>query len=76
MSAGTLHGLMRIKGFTQDDAHIFTTEEGLSDEISNLLTFVMSVLTAFGFNDFSLIFQLVIPRNLTLMRFGITPLRH
>ena len=51
--AGTLHGLMRIRGFTQDDAHIFTTEEGLSDEISNLLTFVMSVLKAFGFNDFS-----------------------
>ena len=43
--AGTLHGLMRIRGFTQDDAHIFTTEEGLSDEISNLLTFVMSVLS-------------------------------
>ena len=51
--AGTLHGLMRIRGFTQDDAHIFTTEEGLSNEISNLLTFVMSVLTAFGFNEFS-----------------------
>jgi threonyl-tRNA synthetase len=51
--AGTLHGLMRIRGFTQDDAHIFTTEEGLSSEISNLLAFVMSVLTAFGFNDFS-----------------------
>ena len=51
--AGTLHGLMRIRGFTQDDAHIFTTEEGLAEEIGNLLEFVMSVLQAFGFEDFT-----------------------
>lgn len=51
--AGTLHGLMRIRGFTQDDAHIFTTEEGLADEIAGLLEFVISVLEAFGFNEFS-----------------------
>ncbi len=51
--AGTLHGLMRIRGFTQDDAHIFTTEEGLGQEIENLLEFVMSVLRAFGFEEFT-----------------------
>ena len=51
--AGTLHGLMRIRGFTQDDAHIFTTEEGLADEIASLLEFVVSVLQAFGFTEFS-----------------------
>ncbi len=51
--AGTLHGLMRIRGFTQDDAHIFTTEEGLAEEIGNLLEFVMSVLQSFGFKDFT-----------------------
>ncbi|HAY51325.1 MAG: threonine--tRNA ligase [Acidimicrobiaceae bacterium] len=51
--AGTLHGLMRIRGFTQDDAHIFTTEEGLAEEIAQLLEFVISVLEAFGFEDFS-----------------------
>jgi len=51
--AGTLHGLMRIRGFTQDDAHIFTTEEGLAEEIGNLLEFVMSVLQAFGFEEFT-----------------------
>jgi threonyl-tRNA synthetase len=44
---------MRIRGFTQDDAHIFTTEEGLAEEIGNLLEFVMSVLQAFGFKDFT-----------------------
>src|SRR4051794_34833454 len=50
--AGTLHGLMRIRGFTQDDSHIFCTEEQLADEIGSLLDFVISVLRAFGFEDF------------------------
>jgi threonyl-tRNA synthetase len=51
--AGTLHGLMRIRGFTQDDSHIYCTEEQLQDEIASLLDFVMSVLRAFGFTDFT-----------------------
>ncbi len=50
--AGTLHGLMRIRGFTQDDAHVFVTEEGLTDELCKLLDFVLDVLRAFGFTDF------------------------
>ena len=51
--AGTLHGLMRIRGFTQDDSHIFCTREQLQDEIASLLDFVLSVLRAFGFDDFT-----------------------
>ena len=51
--AGTLHGLMRIRGFTQDDSHIFCTEEQLADEIASLLDFVMSVLRRFGFTEFT-----------------------
>ena len=51
--AGTLHGLMRIRGFTQDDSHIYCTEDQLQDEIASLLDFVMSVLRAFGFHDFT-----------------------
>lgn len=51
--AGTLHGLMRIRGFTQDDSHIFVTREQLADEITGLLDFVLSVLRAFGFEDFT-----------------------
>ena len=51
--AGTLHGLMRIRGFTQDDSHIYCTEEQLQDEIASLLDFVMSVLRRFGFKDFT-----------------------
>ncbi len=50
--AGTLHGLMRIRGFTQDDSHIYCTEDQLQDEIASLLEFVISVLRAFGFEDF------------------------
>jgi len=51
--AGTLHGLMRIRGFTQDDSHIFCTHNQLQSEIISLLDFVMSVLKTFGFEDFS-----------------------
>ena len=50
--AGTLHGLMRIRGFTQDDAHIFCTPEQAPGEIKSLLAFVISVLRAFGFDEF------------------------
>jgi threonyl-tRNA synthetase len=50
--AGVLHGLLRIRGFTQDDSHIFCTPEQAHDEIRNLLGFVLSVLRAFGFEDF------------------------
>ncbi len=51
--AGTLHGLLRIRGFTQDDSHIYCTKEQLADEIASLLDFVLSVLRAFGFEDFT-----------------------
>jgi threonyl-tRNA synthetase len=51
--AGVLHGLMRIRGFTQDDSHIFCTAEQAPDEIASLLDFVLSVLRAFGFDDFT-----------------------
>jgi threonyl-tRNA synthetase len=50
--AGVLHGLLRVRGFTQDDAHIFCTPEQLADELSRALDFVLSVLRAFGFNEF------------------------
>ncbi|MGI8757248.1 MAG: threonine--tRNA ligase, partial [Acidimicrobiales bacterium] len=50
--SGTLHGLMRMRGFTQDDSHIYCTPEQAHDEIRSLLGFVLSVLRAFGFDDF------------------------
>ena len=50
--SGAVHGLMRSRGFTQDDSHIFTTQEDIQSELASLLDFVLSVLRAFGFDDF------------------------
>jgi threonyl-tRNA synthetase len=50
--SGAIHGLMRSRGFTQDDSHIFCTLEMVDDELASLLDFVLSVLRAFGFNEF------------------------
>jgi len=47
-----LHGLLRIRGFTQDDSHIFCTEEQLADELQGLLDFTLMVLRDFGFTEF------------------------
>jgi threonyl-tRNA synthetase len=49
--SGVLHGLLRIRGFTQDDAHIFCTREQVVPEVIRALDFVLSVLAAFGFDD-------------------------
>jgi threonyl-tRNA synthetase len=50
--SGVLHGLTRVRGFTQDDSHIFCTPDQLSAELSSLLAFVMKVLRAFGLTEF------------------------
>ena len=50
--AGALHGLMRVRGFTQDDAHLFCTPEQMDDEIEEVLRFSIHMLKAFGFEDF------------------------
>ena len=50
--SGTVHGLMRIRGFTMDDSHIFLMEGQVVEEICSLIEFVLSVLAAFGFDDF------------------------
>jgi threonyl-tRNA synthetase len=51
---GTLHGLMRVRGFTQDDAHIFCTEEQIDTEINDVLTLTFDMLKSFGFEKFTL----------------------
>ncbi len=50
--SGAVHGLLRARGFTQDDSHIFCTREQIADELASLLEFVLSVLRAFGFDEF------------------------
>jgi len=49
--SGTLHGLLRVRGFTQDDAHIFCTPDQIEDEILRVLDFSLSILADFGFVD-------------------------
>ena len=52
--SGVLHGLLRVRNFTQDDAHIFCTPEQLESEIINVINFVFDVLGAFGFKEFEI----------------------
>jgi threonyl-tRNA synthetase len=49
--SGTLHGLMRLRTFTQDDAHIFCTEDQIQDEVSTFIDLLQNVYADFGFND-------------------------
>src|SRR3974390_2068646 len=49
--AGALHGLMRVRAFTQDDAHIFITEEQIADEVLKVNDLILSIYQDFGFDD-------------------------
>ena len=50
--SGTMHGLLRVRGFTQDDAHIFCMPEQIVDEVVACIEFAKTVLTTFGFKEF------------------------
>ncbi len=50
--SGVIHGLLRARGFTQDDSHIFITEDQIAAELQNLLDFTLMVLRDFGFEEF------------------------
>jgi threonyl-tRNA synthetase len=50
--SGVLHGLMRVRGFTQDDAHLFCRPDQMPEEIDRVLEFSLNILRAFGFHDF------------------------
>jgi threonyl-tRNA synthetase len=52
--SGAVHGLTRVRGMTQDDAHIFCTREQMGEELKSLLNFVLELLRDFGLNDFYL----------------------
>jgi len=52
--SGVVHGLTRVRGMTQDDAHIFCTKEQMGDELRSLLVFVLEVLRDYGLDDFYL----------------------
>jgi threonyl-tRNA synthetase len=52
--SGTLHGLMRVRGFTQDDAHIFCTPETVRQEVIDCIQFAFDLLRTFGFENFKI----------------------
>lgn len=52
--SGALHGLTRVRGFTQDDSHLFVTPEQLEEEATKVIDFVISMLRDFGLDDFEL----------------------
>ncbi len=52
--SGTMHGLMRVRGFTQDDAHIFCTEEQIEQEIIGVLNLAELILSTFGFENYEI----------------------
>jgi threonyl-tRNA synthetase len=61
--SGALHGLLRVRGFTQDDAHIFCTPEQLPDEVDHTLDFALSLLQRFGFDQFNVELSVRDPAN-------------
>lgn len=52
--SGVLHGLLRVRGFTQDDAHIFCTEDQIDDEVQRVLDFTIFILKTFGFDNYDI----------------------
>ena len=50
--SGTMHGLLRVRGFCQDDAHIFCTPEQIEDEVVNCLQFAIDTLSTYGFTQY------------------------
>ena len=61
--SGELHGLTRVRGFTQDDAHIFCTDDQVKDEFAKVIDLVLYVFTSLGFNDFTAQVSLRDPEN-------------
>ncbi len=63
--SGVLHGLLRVRGFTQDDAHIICTPGQIEDEILRVLDFSVSILADFGFTDYKIDLSVRDPKDLS-----------
>src|SRR5437588_5542749 len=61
--AGVMHGLMRVRGFTQDDAHIFCTPQQIEDEIVGCMDFALAVLTTYGFKQYQVELSIWDPKD-------------
>ena len=61
--SGVMHGLLRVRGFTQDDAHIFCTPESIEDEVGKCVDFALLVLKTFGFDQYEVELSVWDPEN-------------
>ncbi|MEO0137523.1 MAG: threonine--tRNA ligase [candidate division WOR-3 bacterium] len=61
--SGTLHGLLRVRGFTQDDAHIFCRPDQIEDEVVKILKLTLKIFKKFGFEDFVVNLSVRDPKN-------------
>ncbi|HEX7319396.1 MAG TPA: threonine--tRNA ligase [bacterium] len=61
--SGTLHGLLRVRGFTQDDAHVFCTPDQIGDEIVKILQLTIMIFKKFGFNDYKVYLSVRDPKQ-------------
>src|SRR3954465_1979515 len=61
--SGVMHGLLRVRGFTQDDAHIFCTPEQIEDEVVGCIDFAISVLKTYGFKDYQVELSIWDPKD-------------
>ena len=62
--SGVLHGLLRVRGFTQDDAHIFCRPEQLEGEVADVLALALGMLGAFGFSEYHLVLSVSDPKHM------------
>lgn len=63
--SGVLHGLLRVRGFTQDDAHLFCRPEQLESEVADVLEFALAMLRAFGFREHHLVLSVSDPDQMS-----------
>jgi len=61
--SGVLHGAIRVRGFTQDDGHIFCTPEQIEDEIKNTIDFVLFMMRTFGYHEYRIALSVRDPKN-------------
>jgi len=61
--SGVLHGMLRVRGFTQDDAHIICTEDQFVDEVNKILDFALDMNKTFGFNKLNIYLSVRDPKN-------------
>ena len=74
--SGTLHGIMRIRGFTQDDAHIFCTPEQVQEEVSACVQMVYDMYQTFGFKHIALSCRRDLRNEWVRMKSGTKPRLH